>query len=149
MATERLTCLAQAVKLLATRTHFRAELARKLAARGYEEEEVAGALEELAARRYLDDEAAGREYLRGRLGRNYGAARLVAELGERGLPMATARALVAENLPEDELAQVQQAAARLAGKHPDAIARHLARRGFSSAVISAYLSGAGFAAEEE
>ncbi len=145
MAGSRLTCYDQAVKLLARRTHFRREIADKLARRGYPAGEVAETLDRLAARRYLDDAQAARQFVAGRLGRGggYGRARLASELAARGVTGELAREVLDELLPEDELPAAREEARRWAGaaggKSPEALARRLERRGFSARAIAAVL----------
>jgi len=144
----KLTCYDQAVKLLARRTHFRRELGDKLARRGYPPEEVAETLDRLASRRYLDDGQAARQFVAGRLARTggYGRARLAAELAARGVEGGMAREVLDELLPEDDLPAARAEARRWAGaagarsgKSPEALARRLERRGFSSRAIAAVL----------
>ena len=128
------TAYQQAVALLAVRPHFRRELQAKLAARGHPETEIEAALDRLAAERYLDDPATARGFVEMRLARGAeGRARLAAELERRGAPPEAVAAALAD-LPEDDLAAAQEAAARWrrkGGADPAALARHLARKGFS------------------
>jgi regulatory protein len=137
---------AQAVRLLAARAHFRAELARKLAARGYEEGEIAATLDRLAAEGYLDDAKAAADFVAGRLGKGaLGRPRLRAELEARGAAPEAIAAALAE-LPDDDLPAAREAAARYArsGKaDPAALARHLARKGFSRRAIVTLLRETG------
>ena len=141
---------ARAVRLLAARAHFRAEIERKLAQRGYPEDEVAAALDRLSAEGYLDDEAAAKEFVSSRLGKGaLGRARLSAELEERGAAPEAIAAALAE-LPEDDLPAAREAAARYVrsqrgGGRADrgALARHLSRKGFSRRAIVALLRETG------
>jgi regulatory protein len=140
-----LTCYNQALKLLALRPHFRAELAAKLARRAYAAEEVEAALDLLAERRLLDDTAAAAGFVAGRAGRGEGRTRIAAELRQRGADgEAVAQALAA--LPEDEGPAAREAAARWrarGGADPAALARHLARKGFSRRAIYGTLKDTG------
>ena len=139
------TCYDQAVKLLGRRTHFRRELGDKLARRGYPPEEIEETLGRLADRRYLDDAEAARQFVTGRLARSggYGRARLAAELAARGVEGEVAREVLDGLLPEDDLPAARAEARRWAGgagrKSPEALARRLERRGFSSRAIAVIL----------
>jgi regulatory protein len=149
----------RAVKLLARRTHFRRELAEKLAARGYPREEIDEAFDRLAARRYLDDAEAARQFLEGRLARGgYGRSRLQAELAARGVERSVADAVLDDLLPEDDLDAAREEARRhagrsSAGKDPaklaQKIARCLERRGFSARAIAAVLREQGWETDGE
>ncbi len=145
MAGSKPSCYDQAVKLLARRTHFRREIEEKLLRRGYPADEVAETLERLAARRYLDDAEAARQFVAGRLARSggYGRARLAAELAARGVEGEVARQVLDDLLPEDDLPAARAEARRWAGaagrKAPEALARRLERRGFSARAIAAVL----------
>ncbi|MBK6400641.1 MAG: recombination regulator RecX [Rhodocyclaceae bacterium] len=93
----------KAIGLLARREHGRAELARKLAAHGTEEE-IAHVLAELEAEGLLSDARAAAAYVRAH-GARFGAARLRQDLRSRGLDPATAAAEVGELPSEVERAQ--------------------------------------------
>jgi regulatory protein len=141
--------LEKAVQLLALRPHFRRELAAKLAARGYPDEEVAAALDRLEADGYLDDRKHAEEFVALRLERRKeGAGRLRAELERRGVaPELAAETVRRQAPPEDELAAALAAAAGWqrgqrsgSGGDPRSLARHLARKGFSRHAIVTVLS---------
>lgn len=129
----------RAVLLLARRPHFAAELARKLGARGYLDEEVEAALSRLRSEGYLDDASLAREFVAAKAARSgLGKARAQAELAKRGLPAELAREAVAAALPEDDLEAAREAARRWGRTHrPDgaALGRHLQRKGFSTRAI--------------
>lgn len=74
-----------AVGLLARREHSRAELARKLAERGFAAEHIEPLLDRLAAQRLQSDARFTESYVRMRRGRGYGPQRIRAELRERGI----------------------------------------------------------------
>lgn len=76
---------AAAVRLLARREHSRAELARKLAARGAPGALVDEVLETLAARRLQSDERYAEALVTSRIGRGQGPVRIRRELAERGV----------------------------------------------------------------
>jgi regulatory protein len=140
---DRPSCYDKAAELLARRPHFRAQLAQKLAARGYPEAEVSAALDRLAGHGWLDDRRTARDYAAGRLSRApQGRRRLAAELTRRGAPAAVIDDVLAELVPSDDRAAARAAADRWAarrgrGGEADlrALARHLERRGFSAGAI--------------
>ncbi len=146
-----LTCYDRAVRLLAVRPHFRAELSAKLAQRGYPEDEIGAALDRLAAEGYLDDVRTARDFVAHRLEqRAEGRLRLKAELIRRGASEEAVAAALAE-MPEDDLEAAGEAAATWARSHkpdPAALARHLARKGFSRRAIFAVSNLDGILNEE-
>ena len=79
------TVEAAAVRLLARREHSRAELERKLAARGAPGELVDEVLESLAARRLQSDERYAEALVTSRVDRGQGPVRIRRELAERGV----------------------------------------------------------------
>lgn len=133
----------KAVQLLAARPHFRRELAQKLAARGLPAGEVEAALDRLTSEGYLDDRAAAESLIRSRLSRGAeGRLRLAAELARRGAPSEIAEAALDSLVPDDDLPAAREAARRwgrgsrgVKGGDPAALARHLARKGFSRRAI--------------
>lgn len=135
-----LTCYDRAVRLLAVRPHFRAELEAKLVQRGYPGEEIGAALDRLSAEGYLDDVRTARDFVTHRLEQKAeGRLRLRAELVRRGASEEAVSAALAE-VPEDDLEAAREAAAKWARSHrpdPAALARHLARKGFSRRAIFA------------
>jgi len=76
---------AVAVGLLARREHSRAELARKLAARGAPREAVEAVLDRLAARRLQSDARYAESLVNSRLGRGQGPVRIRRELAQQGV----------------------------------------------------------------
>lgn len=134
--------LAKILELLGRRPHFRAELARKLAERGYDAPTSDRALARAAALGYLgsDEELAVRfaEELARRKG--LGRSRIARELRSRGAPEAAIgpalEALEAEE-PEAELERARAVAARWTrrGSGAAALARHLSGKGFATSVI--------------
>ena len=137
------TCYDKAVQLLAARPHFRRELEGKLARRSYPPEEIEAALERLADQGYLDDNETAKAFIEGRLARgSEGRSRLKAELVKRGASSEAIDGVLSELAPEDDLPAAREAAAKWArgGKSdPQALARHLQRKGFSSRAIVAVL----------
>jgi regulatory protein len=137
----------KAARLLAGRPHFRAELAAKLRQRGAPEEEIAAALDRLTAEGYLDDARAAADFVAHRRERGgEGKLRLRAELVRRGAAAEAIDAALADLGEEDDLAAAQAAAERWgrsagSARREDsaALARHLARKGFSPRAIVAVL----------
>jgi len=138
-----LTAYQKAVQLLGSRPHFRRELQAKLAQRSYPAEEIEEALDRLAEQGYLDDSKTAVAFVEQRLSRSSeGRLRLRAELEKRGAPAeAIEEALAA--VPEDDVEPAREAAERWQRLHPRgepaALARHLARKGFSRRAIFALL----------
>jgi regulatory protein len=148
------TAYQKAVQLLASRPHFRREMELKLTSRSFPAEEIGAALDRLTSEGYLDDRSAAEGLIRSRLSRGEGRLRLAAELGRRGAPSEIAAAALAALLPEDDFEATQDAAARWARggrKDPAALARHLARKGFSRRAIVRVLreEGSGEVAGED
>jgi regulatory protein len=76
----------KALKLLARRDHFRAELADKLRTRGFDADDVEAALDRLAGLGLLDDERLARRFAELRaVDRGWGPRRLELELRARGV----------------------------------------------------------------
>ncbi len=76
----------KALKLLARRDHFRAELVEKLRRKGFESDDIERALERLAEIGLLDDEALAERFVEFRsVDRGWGPRRLVLELRRRGV----------------------------------------------------------------
>ncbi len=124
-----------AVRLLARRSHGRAELAKKLAARGHDDHAVEAAFARLEELGYLgpDDEIARR--FAEELARKTGATprSVAAKLAARGFEDAE-RAAQAAFLDWDPRSAASMV---IAGeKNPDRAARRLSRRGFPADVIA-------------
>lgn len=80
MAIERLV-----LKLLAAREHSRAELTRKLRARGYDPRSVEAVLERLTRTGAIDEARLAELYVAERARKGFGPLRIQAELWEKGL----------------------------------------------------------------
>jgi SOS response regulatory protein OraA/RecX len=133
-------CYDRACELLGVRPHFRRELQGKLLRRGHPPAEIEQALDRLERQGWLDDQVAARGLVASRLARApEGPARLRAELERRGAAPEAIEAALAE-LPEDDLPAARQAALRSPARTPEALARHLARKGFSRRAIFAVLN---------
>ena len=132
-------CFDKACELLSRRSHFRAELERKLGDRGFDAGAVREALARLAELGYLDDAACARSLAAGPLSRRgYGPLRMRAELERRGAPAEAAAAAVERVYADGEEEAARQVAERWLQRRPArraALARHLDRKGFSSGVV--------------
>ena len=76
----------RARRLLATREHSRAELLRKLRARGFDDAGIAQALDRLVAEGALDEARMVEQYVAERAAKGFGPLRIRSELYEKGLP---------------------------------------------------------------
>lgn len=94
------TVEAAAARLLARREHSRAELNRKLAARGIEPGLIGEVLDALAGRRLQSDERYAESLIASRIGRGQGPVRIRRELAERGVDPALVEAAI-ENADAD------------------------------------------------
>jgi regulatory protein len=129
------------VRLLARRAHSRAELRRKLARRGYDDEDVAGAMRRLGELGYLDDAAFAAGHVR-RRSASLGPLALSAELAARGVDRRVAGGALATFDHEAQLAAATRLAARLSGRNRpagyrellDSVGAKLLRRGFPETV---------------
>lgn len=80
------TCLATAVDLLSRREHSQLELQRKLAAKGYDSDEIDEVLFRLIEDRLQSDERYAESYVRQRLEKGCGPLRIRQELKQKGVP---------------------------------------------------------------
>ena len=142
-------CYRKALDLIARRAHFCEELRRKLEARGFDREKIDGVISRLVEERYLDDRAAAKGLVKGSLRRKgYGPLRVRMELTKRGLDEDLAAEIVREAFADGEAELARRTAERWLrgrkgatkpGSDRDALARHLARKGFGSATILSLL----------
>lgn len=137
----------KAIALLARREHTRAELSRKLAPHGTQDE-IDAVITQLQSTGLQSDVRFAEAFLRAKVGR-LGPARLRQTLRQKGVDAETVDAQIeAADLP-DELHQVHEVWARKFGTAPtDAKewarqARFLQSRGFSSSVIRRLLKDGG------
>jgi regulatory protein len=138
-----------AVRLLATREHSRAELRRKLLARGGDATVVEGLLDDLARRRLQSDARYAEQYVAQRSARGYGPTRIRAELRERGVEDA----VIADWLDERDAAWNERLTEVLRKRFGSAgpadfrdrarRARYLEYRGFSAELIRRVLFAGG------
>ena len=138
-----------AVRLLATREHSRAELRRKLLARGGEAAVVEGVLDALAQRRLQSDARYAEQYVAQRAARGYGPTRIRAELRERGIEDDVIADWLDERDPvwKDRLAAVARKRFGAAGpadfRDRARRARFLEYRGFGAELIRQVLFAGG------
>jgi regulatory protein len=129
----------RAIRLLARREHTRAELARKLAPLGTEED-IDAVLAELAQSGLLSDARAASAYVRGNAAR-FGAARLRQTLRRKGVDSELIDAQLADAEMPDETARAREVWAKKFSAAPQDAkewarqARFLQGRGFSADVI--------------
>jgi len=136
-----LPALDAGLRLLGMRAHSRVELRRKLGRRGYEQDDVDGALSRLSELGYLDDASFAAGHVRRRLATR-GPLALSAELSARGVDKQMADTALAAFDSETQLAAATRLAARLAGHNRpagyrqllDSVGAKLLRRGFSMTV---------------
>jgi regulatory protein len=132
------------IRLLASRSHSRAELLRKLTRRGFGAEDVEAAVGRLVERGYVDDAAFAAAHVRRRAA-SRGAVAISAELASRGVPRHVAGAAVAELDRTSQLQAATRMAERLcAAKRPAgyqellrSVGAKLLRRGFSESIARA------------
>jgi regulatory protein len=140
----------RALRLLAVRGHSRAELRKKLAARGFTKSAVDRVLENLGELGYLDDEAFAVNRARHlAVNRLYGDRKIEAQLLEKGVSRESARSAVREvreEFPETEGIS-RFAAKKLPGRSLEsldkkerlALARTLQGKGYHLGLILDYL----------
>lgn len=137
----------RALDLLARREHGRAELRRKLEARGFEAADVAAVVETLEAEGLLSEARYAESYVRSRTARGVGPVRLAMELSTQGVDDAEIRGALGQvEVNWEELAR----AARIKRFGPAVPndpkerarqSRFLQRRGFSAEQIRAAVNG--------
>lgn len=136
-----------ALGMLARREHSVFELTQKLSAKGHARRDIETVLERLRDAGLQSDGRFAESFVRSRLGRGLGLARIKAELKQRGVaPDLIQGALAA--CEADWLAQCADVARRRFGSAPPKDAKERARRarflqyrGFSPAQISRVLRG--------
>ncbi len=142
-----------ACRSLAARRQTRAELARKLARKGFPADAAEAALDRAARLGFIDDEALAADHAKTLAdGRLYGRRRIAQALAARGLSRETVACAVDAASPADASTEAERARRALdrARRVPapgdrDArrrAARYLARRGFEWEAIDAALGGA-------
>ncbi len=129
------------IRLLARRAHSRAELRRKLSRRGFELDDVDGAVARLTERGYLDDATFAAGHVR-RRSVTLGPLALSAELSARGVDRRVADAALEGFDRPAQVAAATALAGRLAARRRppgyrellDSVGAKLLRRGFSITV---------------
>jgi regulatory protein len=136
-------CKRKALDLLARREHSRLELERKLAARGYSEDLIAPTLDDLEASGTLATARFTESFIRARVAKGQGPARIRMDLAQRGVTEAEAAALLKES-GIDWAAAARAVRSKRFGASPPADfaeraqqARFLQYRGFDSAAVRA------------
>ena len=142
---QRRACRKQALGLLARREHSRLELRRKLLARSHARDIADQVLDRLQQERLLDEARFAEQFVRSRVGRGQGPAKIRAELLRRGV----GESLIDATLAEAECDWVALAAAarrkRFGAGSPRAYrerarqVRFLTSRGFGFGQIQAAL----------
>jgi regulatory protein len=135
----------RALKLLASRERSRLEVQRKL--QSFEEEpgQLAGLLDELQAKGFLDDTRAASSHA-ARRGQKLGSARVLQELKSRGLQGEAIEEAAAE-LKSTELARAQEVwrkkfgSPALEASEKSKQMRFLVARGFSAEIIRRVVDG--------
>jgi regulatory protein len=134
------TLKSQALRMLATREHSRAELRRKLEARATEGDDVEAVLDRMQETGLQSDERFAESYVRSRAAR-LGTSRLQYELVKRGVTEEMADTALSEVLEEDELTRARSVWLKKFGQPPGdrqewaRQARFLQARGFSAEII--------------
>lgn len=135
-----------ALRLLGRRDYTRAELADRLATRGYSSDDIDRVLDALAAERLVDDERVARAHVR--MAQNIkrrGRRRIERELQARGVPAAIAHAALGDLGDDDEVATLRRLVDRQPAGVPASPAdrrrlfQRLLRRGFDAAMIARVL----------
>lgn len=132
-----------AVRLLARRAHTKHEIRQKLKHRRFTADVIANVISECERLNYVNDEAAGRFYLRELRAKGYGRRRIRLSMKKKGLNSELTDTLLAEeNIDEMEIAR-KAVSKKMAAfnrekdmrKRKEKIFRFLYSRGFSSSVI--------------
>ena len=145
-------CRNKALRLLGRRAHSAREIKTKLYQSGkFPGDVIAGAVDELIEKGYIDDLEFARAFIRDRilLRPDLGRSRTINDLCKKGIPRHTAKQLFedAELDPEEELARAEKTAAKkwktYKGqdfyKDKARLARFLTGRGFPGHIISTIL----------
>jgi regulatory protein len=133
------------IRLLAMRDHSRVELERKLIERDFPQDLIAGCLDELSARGYIDDARFAEHYVRMRIQRGFGPLRIRQELRERGIDNSVLEAHLdcAESSWRKRLDDVATrkfgVLTERSNKELSKRARFLAYRGFPAGLIRDFL----------
>jgi regulatory protein len=118
----------RARRLLAVREHSRAELTRKLRARGFDDTGIVQALERLIDEGALDEDRMVEQYVAERAAKGFGPLRIRAELYEKGLPDTLVGPHL-ERVRDDWVAYMAEIYDRRFGSEPPPDRAEYARRG--------------------
>ena len=141
-------CKCRALDLLARRDHSRLELERKLAARGFAEEAVAAALDDLERSGALAAARFTESFIRARVAKGQGPRRIRFELADRGVPGDEAARLLRDSGIDWTAEARSVRTKRFGGSVPRDIkerarqARFLEYRGFEAAHVRAEIGRA-------
>jgi len=141
-------CKRRALDLLARREHSRRELERKLAARGFAEEAVAAALDDLERSGALAAARFTESFIRARVAKGQGPRRIRFELAERGVPGDEAARLLRDSGIDWTAEARSVRTKRFGGSAPRDLkerarqARFLEYRGFEAAHVRAAFADA-------
>ncbi len=128
------------MRLLARREHSRRELLDKLALRGFERDEAAPVIDQLAEQNWQNDDRYAECYVRDRIAKGYGPIRIAYELQQRGISDADLDAQAEEqggwqNLALDVYLRKYDDAKLLTPNEWTKRSRFLQQRGFSGEMI--------------
>jgi regulatory protein len=139
-------CRRQALNALARREHSRVELERKLGARGHAPEIISATLDKLEETGLLDADRFCESFVRSRISKGQGPARIGRELADRGIDAE--RAQIALQSSQDWVALARAVRRRRFGdqipkeyKERARQSRFLQYRGFSNEQIRAAMHG--------
>lgn len=118
---------AKAFALLAKRSYFKKELGRKLAEKGYPEEEINPLLEKLEERGWLNDDELAKRFIVRQKERGYGPKVIAMKLKQK---MGNCDCIIEES-KEEAKRLIQKKYHRDLPEKKDKVIRALLRRGFS------------------
>lgn len=153
MPKKKIDAIGAALRLISYRERSTAELVTRLADKGYDSAEIDAAVERLRTLGYLDDERFARSLTESRVrNKHWGRTRILADLAKKGVPSDIAQSVLAELDAETETRTATEALGRwmrtnrapspLERRDFERAYRHLAARGFSSAIIMRVLGPA-------
>lgn len=135
------SALDAAADYLSYRMRTCAEVAKKLKDKGYDEDEIEGAIEQLKSLKYLDDYEYALRYYQYSSSKHHGARRAERELSDKGVPSETIALAYEDYIYESKVDEYEEALeiakkeVELKGIAPDdrmiaRVARKLESRGF-------------------
>jgi regulatory protein len=131
----------KAINLLKIRPHYSAELAKKLAWRGFEKLDIEKVINRLVEKGLLNDVQYAQMYTEELIrNKTFGFYGLKAKLMQRGIPGTDAESLLKENLSLEKEKEIAQRVVERAGEIDKVkLAQKLSRKGFRSEVIHSFL----------